>query len=60
VAIVNVAAFGWRLPFHMFPAQWLAVFLIALCAAFLAALIPAVRLARAAPTELLKIFSNER
>ncbi|MGJ0504777.1 MAG: FtsX-like permease family protein [Methylocystis sp.] len=60
VAIVNVAAFGWRLPFHMFPAQWLAVFLIALCAAFLAALIPTVRLARAAPTELLKIFSNER
>ncbi|MGD9656167.1 MAG: FtsX-like permease family protein [Methylocystis sp.] len=60
VAIVNVAAFGWRLPFHMFPAQWLMVFLIALGAAFFAALIPVLRLARAAPTELLKVFSNER
>ncbi|MGJ0395541.1 MAG: FtsX-like permease family protein [Methylocystis sp.] len=60
VAIVNVAAFGWRLPFQMFPAQWLLVFLIALCAAFLAALIPVARLARAAPTDLLKVFSNER
>lgn len=60
VAIVNVAAFGWRLPFHMFPSQWLVVFLIALCAAFLAALIPVARLARAAPTDLLRVFSNER
>ena len=60
VAIVNVAAFGWRLPFQMFPAQWLMVFLIALCAASLAALVPVLRLARVAPTELLKVFSNER
>ncbi|MFO1126204.1 MAG: ABC transporter permease [Methylocystis sp.] len=60
VAIVNVAAFGWRLPFQMFPSQWLMVFLIALCAAILAALIPVARLARVAPTELLKVFSNER
>ena len=60
VAIVNVAAFGWRLPFHMFPAQWLVVFLIALGAAFFAALIPVARLARVSPTELLKVFSNER
>ncbi|MGD9544189.1 MAG: ABC transporter permease [Methylocystis sp.] len=60
VAIVNVAAFGWRLPFQMFPAQWLAVFSIALGAAFLAALVPVARLARAAPAELLKVFSDER
>jgi putative ABC transport system permease protein len=60
VAIVNVAAFGWRLPFHMFPAQWLVVFFVALCAAFFAALVPVARLARVAPTELLKVFSDER
>lgn len=60
VAGVNVAAFGWRLPFHMFPAQWGEVFIIALVAAFLAALLPTLRLARAAPSELLKVFSNER
>ncbi|ULO22859.1 ABC transporter permease [Methylocystis sp. SB2] len=60
VAIVNVAAFGWRLPFHMFPAQWLVVSCIAFGAAFFAALIPVVRLARVSPTELLRVFSNER
>ncbi len=57
---VNVAAFGWRLPFHMFPAQWALVFVIALAAAFIAALVPVARLARTAPAELLKVFSNER
>jgi putative ABC transport system permease protein len=44
----------------MFPAQWLVVSCIALCAAFFAALIPVTRLARAAPTDLLRVFSNER
>lgn len=60
VAIVNVAAFGWRLPFHIFPAQWVVVLLIALGAGFFAALIPVARLARVAPTDLLRVFSNER
>jgi len=60
VAIVNVAAFGWRLPFHMFPAQWFVVSCIALGAAVFAAMIPVARLARAAPTDLLRVFSNER
>ena len=57
---VNVAAFGWRLPFHMFPAQWALVFVMALAAALIAALVPVARLARTAPAELLKVFSNER
>ncbi len=57
---VNVAAFGWRLPFHMFPAQWALVFVMALAAALVAALVPVARLARTAPAELLKVFSNER
>jgi putative ABC transport system permease protein len=60
VAIVNVEAFGWRLPFHMFPGQWAQVFAIAMLTGFLGALAPALRLARVAPADLLKVFSNER
>jgi len=59
VAVVNVEAFGWRLPFHVFPGQWAQVFAIALLTAFLAALAPTLRLARAAPADLLKVFANE-
>ena len=60
VDIVNVAAFGWRLPLHVFPAQWAQVFIVALGAALVAALAPAIRLARIAPVDLLKVFANER
>lgn len=60
VAIVNVQAFGWRLPFHVFPAQWLVVLVMALAAAFLAAIIPVLRLRRMAPQDLLRVFANER
>ena len=60
VEIVNVAAFGWRLPMHIFPAQWAAVFLGALATAFVASIVPVVRLARSVPAELLKVFANDR
>jgi putative ABC transport system permease protein len=60
VAVVNVEAFGWRLPYHVFPAQWAQVLAIAMLTAFIAALAPALRLARTAPADLLKVFANER
>ncbi len=60
VDIVNVVAFGWRLPLHVFPVQWLAVFIIALMTALAAGLVPVWRLAGTAPAELLKVFANER
>ena len=60
VAIVNVQAFGWRLPFHVFPLQWGVVFVLALVTAFVAAMLPALRLSRTAPADLLKVFANER
>jgi putative ABC transport system permease protein len=60
VAIVNVAAFGWRLPMHVFPGHWAQVFAVALVTALVAALAPALRLARSAPVDLLKVFANER
>jgi putative ABC transport system permease protein len=60
VAIVNVVAFGWRLPMHVFPLHWLTVFIIALITALFAGLAPVMRLARTAPVDLLKVFANER
>ena len=60
VDIVNVVAFGWRLPMHIFPLQWLTVFAAALIAALVAGLVPVRRLSHTAPAELLKVFANER
>ena len=60
VAIVNVQAFGWRLPFHVFPLQWGVVLVLALITALVAALLPVLRLSRTAPADLLKVFANER
>ncbi len=60
VDIVNVAAFGWRLPMHVFPVQWAQVFLLALAAALVAGVMPVTRLARSAPADLLRVFANER
>jgi putative ABC transport system permease protein len=59
-AVVNVRAFGWRLPVLMFPGQWATLFALAIATAALAALWPALRLRRASPLALLQSFSNER
>jgi putative ABC transport system permease protein len=60
LAVVNVAAFGWRLPMYFFPADYARLAVFALLAAGLAALWPARRLARTPPADLLKVFYNER
>ncbi|MDE4132167.1 FtsX-like permease family protein [Phaeobacter sp. QD34_3] len=60
LAVINVEAFGWKLPMFLFPLDWLRLFLLALLAAALAALIPARRLARLSPSDLLKVFANEK
>jgi putative ABC transport system permease protein len=60
LSVINVEAFGWELPMHVFPADWLRLFLLALLAAVVAAALPARRLSRLDPTELLKVFANER
>lgn len=60
LAVVNVEAFGWRLPMHIFPYEWVRVGLVALAAAVVSTLIPLRRLAALAPSELLKVFANER
>jgi putative ABC transport system permease protein len=60
IAIVNVKAFGWRLPFHVFPLQLLELLGVAMLAALLAALLPVLKLARMQPAALIQIFANER
>ncbi|MBQ8103300.1 MAG: ABC transporter permease [Afipia sp.] len=60
VAVVNVKAFGWRLPFHVFPAQLAQLLVVAMLAALLATCLPILRLMRLQPATLAKIFANER
>ncbi len=60
LAVVNVEAFGWRLPMFTFPLDYARLGVFALLAALLAAAWPAWRLAHIAPAELLKVFAHER
>jgi len=60
IAVVNVKAFGWRLPFAVFPLQLLHLLAVAMVAALCAALLPVIKLARMQPASLVKIFADER
>jgi putative ABC transport system permease protein len=59
LAVVNVEAFGWRLPVYLFPLDYLRLGALAIVAAALAALWPAWRLSRMPPAQLLGVFRNE-
>ncbi|NUB46004.1 FtsX-like permease family protein [Fertoebacter nigrum] len=60
LAVVNVAAFGWRLPMYVFPGDWLRLGGLALLAAGVAAAVPVRRLALLSPGDLLRVFAHER
>ncbi len=60
LTVINVEAFGWLLPMHLFPGQWAALGALAIVAAALASLWPALRLLRMPPATLLKVFASER
>jgi putative ABC transport system permease protein len=60
IAIVNVKAFGWRLPFHVFPLQLVKLLGVTMAASLLASLLPVARLARMQPASLIRVFANER
>ena len=60
LAVVNVEAFGWRLPMYLFWLDYLRLGAFALIAAVLAAASPAWRMARVAPVQLLGVFRHER
>lgn len=57
VSVINVAAFGWRLPLHIFPGQIVVTMILAMMVATLAALLPAIRLWRVPPRQLLQEFA---
>lgn len=59
VSVVNVQAFGWRLPLHLFPLQWVVLVIVAVLIAFFASLLPTLRLRTIAPMRLLRVFANE-
>ena len=58
--VINVKAFGWQLPMFLFPIEYLKLGLYAVCAAFLAATWPSLRLIQTPPSDLLKVFASER
>lgn len=60
VAVINVQAFGWRLPLQVFPLQILQLCDLALIAAMLASAWPMRRLQRSQPTDLLRVMASER
>lgn len=60
VAVVNVKAFGWRLPLYVFPDQLLKLLGVAMLAALIATFVPILKLLRLQPANLAKIFANER
>ncbi len=60
LAVVNVAAFGWRLPMQLAPGLILNMGLAALVTALAAGALPALRLARITPAQLLRVFADER
>lgn len=60
LAVVNVEAFGWRLPMYLFWLDYLRLGGLALLAAALAALWPAWRLSTTPPAQLLGVFRHER
>ena len=59
VAVVNVQAFGWRLPLYVFPAQLLHLAVLGMLTSLLASAWPLWQLARRQPRELLRPFADE-
>ena len=60
VAVVNVQAFGWRLPLYVFPGQLLQLAVLGVLTSILASAWPLWQLARRQPSDLLRQFANER
>jgi putative ABC transport system permease protein len=60
VAVINVQAFGWRLPLQVFPWQVLRLLGLAALATGLASAWPLWRLRQSQPTDLLRVFADER
>ncbi|EPF67800.1 ABC transporter permease [Pseudomonas syringae] len=59
-AVINVRAFGWRLPLQVFPLQLLQLMALAMLATLLASAWPLLKLYRSRPADLLRTFANEQ
>jgi len=59
VAVVNVQAFGWRLPWQVFPGQLLQLGALGVLTSLLACAWPLWQLARSQPGVLLRRFADE-
>jgi putative ABC transport system permease protein len=57
--VINVQAFGWRLPLQVFPLQLAQLMALALLATLLASAWPLIKLYRSRPADLLRTFANE-
>ncbi|WP_150713297.1 ABC transporter permease [Pseudomonas fluorescens] len=57
--VINVQAFGWRLPLRLFPLQLLQLMGLALLATLLASAWPLYSLYRTQPADLLRTFAHE-
>ncbi|MGE8068396.1 FtsX-like permease family protein [Pseudomonas sp. NPDC089569] len=57
--VINVQAFGWRLPLRLFPLQLLQLMGLALVATLLASAWPLYSLYRTQPGDLLRTFAHE-
>lgn len=60
IAVVNIKAFGWRLPFEVFPLELIKLLGVALLASLIAAALPILKLLRMQPARLVKVFADER
>ncbi|WP_350615705.1 FtsX-like permease family protein [Pseudomonas sp. HY7a-MNA-CIBAN-0227] len=58
-AVINVQAFGWRLPLQVFPWQLAQLLGLAMVATLLASAWPLWQLYRSRPADLLRTFANE-
>lgn len=58
-AVINVQAFGWRLPLHVFPGQLAQLLGLAMLATLLASAWPLWQLYRSRPADLLRTFAHE-
>jgi len=57
-SVINVQAFGWRLPLRVYPLQLLQLLGLALLATLLASAWPLFRLYRSRPADLLRTFAH--
>jgi putative ABC transport system permease protein len=57
-SVINVQAFGWRLPLRVYPVQLLQLMGLALLATLLASAWPLYSLYRSQPTDLLRTFAH--